>query len=399
MKGRTQTAQAIGAALLLLASGLLPRPVAGYALNRTVADKRNTAANAALGTCPQLDRFNTAVAGNIDRRWNTTLGSNIRTNPNIQMGQTALTEVRDSIARSFAAWTNVAGSSLRPAALAAPAENAAFACNSFDGLNTICFSQSEPFPAGVLAFATTLTSDILGEQFAGQTATFIGEILDADVLVNPTVFFATPSALPTNTSAFDLESILTHELGHFFGFSHSGVWRAMMYPFAPVGGTFLGDRPSPAALDAPLSDDDRTGLRVLYPDPTDTAHVGSIAGRVLPANPLSLAAQSGVTGIFGAHVVVLDEATGAVIAATLSGWSCSGAGPVQFDGNYAIERLPVNRAYKLYAEPLDGPVTEAAVAATLNSICRPYPTDVNYPPQFSCTRPSVITNFVTRVKP
>jgi hypothetical protein len=53
--------------------------------------------------------------------------------------------------------------------------------------------------------------------------------------------------------------------------------------------------------DAPLGDDDRTGLRVLYPDPADTVHTGSIQGRILPANSLSLpGSPPGVTGKFGA---------------------------------------------------------------------------------------------------
>jgi hypothetical protein len=383
--------------LLLLAAS--PRPAQGYALTRTVADKRN-AANSTLGTCPQLDRFNIAVAGNIDRRWNTSLGSNIRTNPNPAPGETPLTEMRALILRAYDAWANVSGAALRPNAFGALGENNSFGCNSADGLNTICFSQSDPlFSPGVLAFTNTITSDILGEQFAGQQATFIGEILDADVLVNPTATFATPNALAGNPPAFDLESVLIHELGHTLGFSHSGVWRAMMYPFAPVPGSFTGDRPTPIAPDAPLSDDDRTGLRVLYPDAADAVHVGSIAGRVVPASLLTLAGQSGVTGIFGAQVVAVDDATGAVAGAVLSGWSCSGAGPVQFDGSYTIERLPVNRSYRIYAEPMDGPVSPAHFSAAINSICRPYQADVNYPAQFSCTVPPANTIFVTRTKP
>jgi hypothetical protein len=45
----------------------------------------------------------------------------------------------------------------------------------------------------------------------------------------------------------------------------------------------------------------------LYPDPADALNVGSLSGRILPANPLSLpASPPGVTGIFGAqkHIAV-----------------------------------------------------------------------------------------------
>jgi len=62
----------------------------------------------------------------------------------------------------------------------------------------------------------------------------------------------------------------------------------MMFPFAPAPGTYTGLRPTAQQPDAPLADDDRAGLRTLYSDPNDTQYIGSIEGRVLPANPLSL---------------------------------------------------------------------------------------------------------------
>ena len=70
------------------------------------------------------------------------------------------------------------------------------------------------------------------------------------------------------------------------------------------------------------------------------AIIGIIRGRILPANPLSLPASPlGVSGIFGAHVVAIDQSSGAVIAATIGGWSCAAPGPVQFDGSYEIAHL------------------------------------------------------------
>jgi hypothetical protein len=65
----------------------------------------------------------------------------------------------------------------------------------------------------------------------------------------------------------------------------------MMFPFAPAPGTYSGVRPSAQVPDAPLADDDRTGLRVLYRDPGDTLYVGSIQGHIIPANPISLPAS------------------------------------------------------------------------------------------------------------
>lgn len=197
--------------------------------------------------------------------------------------------------------------------------SSANACGS-DGINSICFDQADAaFTPGVLAFTRVITADVLGQQIGSSaSSTEIGQILDADIYFDPTnsqVTFATPTASPASPNAYELESVLTHELGHFLGFSHSAIWSAMMYPYAPAPGTFNGLRSTVQQPDLPLSDDDRAGLRILYPDPSDTLHVGSISGRVLPANPLSLPqTPRGVTGIFGAHVVAVDSASGAVIA-------------------------------------------------------------------------------------
>ncbi len=404
----TRSSARRGLALLtsfvLLFPGMGAIPVCAYTLNRVVADARDPRNLPPLNpnpysSCPLLTRFDLNAGGNlVDRRWNTTLGANILT---VTAGTARTSEVEQSILASFNAWASVTGSALRPATLGSLTPTTSpGACNSADGQNTICFAQTATFAPGVLAFTSTITSDIRGEVYAGQTAAFVGEHLDADIYFNPGIGFATPGALPASpTSVFDLESVLIHELGHFFGFGHSGVWRAIMYPFAPQQGTFTGERPSGAVPDGPLAEDDRAGLRVLYPDPLDAVNVGVISGRVLPANPFSLAGQSGVTGIFGAHVVAVDGATGAVMASTIGGWSCSGTGPVQFDGSYVLERLPVNRTYQVYAEPLDGPVTQGNLAFSLDAVCRPYPGETNYPPPFACTRPAANTNFTTRVKP
>ncbi len=388
----TSKAGTLAVALVLLLPAMRG-DLHGHALNRTVADKRH-AANAALGACPQLNRFDTQTPGKlIDRRWNTTLGANIRTTA---AGSARLDEVEQSILTSFNVWTSVAGTALLPGRLGALTRTTTTsACSSNDGQNSICFAQSAAFAPGVLAFTNTVISDILGEQF--PPSAFIGEMLDADVLFNPGSDFATPSALPFNLMTFDLESILIHELGHFFGFSHSGVWGAIMYPFAPPPGQFVGSRPTVVVPDAALSDDDRSGLRVLYPDASDTIHVGTIRGRITPANALSLAGQpAGVTGVFGVHVVAMDEATGLVAGATLGGWSCSGQGPAVFDGSYAIERLPVGRSYRVFAEPLDGPVGPSNVAGATQSLCRNATTDPGWPALSACSVPLVYTNFSTR---
>ncbi|MEQ1353564.1 MAG: matrixin family metalloprotease [Candidatus Acidiferrum sp.] len=231
----------------------------------------------------------------------------------------------------------------------------------------------------------------------------MGEILDADVYFNPSdphTTYATPAALATTPAAYDLESLMTHELGHTLGFSHSAVWSAIMFPFAPTPGTFSGARPTVGQQDAPLGEDDRTGLRVLYPDAGDVVRTGSIRGRIVNANPLSLPlSPPGVTGVFGSQVVAVDAGTGAIVGATVGGWSCSGAGPTQFDGGYAIERLPTGHSYLVYAEPLNGAVDPSQISNATASLCRNSSSDPGWPALLGCVVPEVDASFTVRTRP
>ena len=381
-----------------------------YSLGSIVGDMRQAAGRSGGTACPQLTRFDISTPGTISRQWSTILGTSPVTI--LTADQTAagrLNEIENVIQQSLGAWTGVPGSSLKPSSLGSLQRTASTtACTSSDGLNSICLNQNDAaFTVGVLAFTRVVSADTVGEQLSPSTlpSTFVGEILDADVQVRPadaTTTFATPAALSANPNAYDLESILTHELGHSFGFSHSGVWRAMMFPFAPPPGQFTGARPGAQSPDAALSDDDRAGLRVLYPDPTDTTHGGTIQGHLLPANPLALpASPPGVTGIFPAQVVAVDNATGGVMAATIAGWICNDPGPAHFDGSYAFERLQVgaSQSYQVYAEPLDGPATLGDVIFSPTELCRNSATDPGWPAQYACTLPTSAAPFSARIRP
>ena len=382
---------ALLAAGLLLAPGAGFSPAAGYVLSRTIAapDPRN----AGVSFCPLLNHFDVTSAGSIDRRWDTTLGSNILTTGGVA-------EVDGMLGESFNVWTQVAGSGLTVGALGPLGQvSGGTNCTSGDGLNSICFAEPAAFASGVLAFTEVLAADVVGQTAGAKTATFVGQILDADTMVNPNpaILFATPAALGANPTAFDLESILIHELGHFLGFSHSLVARAMMYPFAPPAGTFTGERPTLTTPDAPLGDDDRAGLRVMYPSGTT---FGVIRGRILPANPLSLAnlpatsAGQSVTGYYGTHVVAVDADTGQVAAGALGGYSCGvGLQISVFDGSYEIGGLPLGHRYKVYVEPFDGPVPPGEVAGPLNA----QPCRAGTPN--NCFPAALNINFTTKVRP
>ena len=403
MKKRSRNALSVFAMFLLHLFSVLT--AAGYAFNETVPDVRLPASLSGGSACPVPSRQTTS-AGSIVVRWSTALSANpasILAQDQTPNGR--LNEIEQVIQQSLAVWTGVSVTSLKPSSLAPLARvTPAVSCGA-DGLNSICFDQPDmAFTPGVLAFTRVVTADRIGEQLSnGTAATFPGQILDADIFFDPSdsnVTFSTPAVLGANPKSYDLESILTHELGHFLGFSHSAIWSAMMFPYAPAPGTFSGVRPSLQAPDAPLADDDRTGLRVLYLDPTDTLHIGSIQGRILPANQLSLpASPPGVSGLFATHVVAVDAATGNVIAGTLGGWSCASPGPAQFDGSYLIQALPVGRSYQIYAEALNGAVDPSQVNNALTTLCRNPTTDAGWPPLSSCVAPSASANFTLRVRP
>ncbi len=396
----------IGASTLALFYGGWFAPVAqAYSFDMIVPDVRQPAAISGGSACPVRAHQLTA-AGSIAVRWSTALNSNpvtIVTQNQTTSGR--LTEIEQVVAQALAAWTGATGTTLVPATLTPLTRTATQNACGPDGVNSICFDQADmAFTPGVLAFTRVITTDRIGVQVGSSAvSTQLGQILDADIYFNPSdsnIAYATPQALATNPKAYDLESLLTHELGHFLGFSHSAVWSAIMFPFAPAPGTFSGMRPTTLQPDAPLGDDDRTGLRVLYPNPADAVHRGSISGRISPANPLALpASPPGVTGAFGAQVVAVDAASGAVVGATLGGWRCTTPGPAQFDGSYEIDGLAVGRSYTIYAEALNGAVDPSQFINAVVSLCRNTVSDPGWPPLQGCVVPAVNTSFTTRTRP
>src|SRR5271168_3384374 len=234
----------IGTSALALFYGIWFAPIAqAYSFDMIVPDVRQPASISGGSACP-VPAHHLTAAGSIAVQWSTALSASPVTI--VTQAQTAsgrLAEIQQTITQTMAVWTGVSGTTLLSTTFTpltqTPSQNA---CGP-DGLNTICFDQADSaFTPGVLAFTRVITTDRLGEQVGSSAvSTQLGQILDADIYFNPSgsnVAFATPQALAANPSAYDLESLLTHELGHFLGFSHSAVWGSMMYPYAPAPGTF-----------------------------------------------------------------------------------------------------------------------------------------------------------------
>ncbi len=91
---------------------------------------------------------------------------------------------------------------------------------------------------------------------------YTGEIYDADIELNTfdertnqDGFRFSTSATLGDPAAADLQTILTHEFGHFMGLSHSDNDRAVMWPQAGLG-----------ELRRDLTSDDAAGMCAIYPE-------------------------------------------------------------------------------------------------------------------------------------
>jgi hypothetical protein len=188
-----------------------------------------------------------------------------------------------------------------------------------DGVNLVFFDENNASGFfGSASFVIALTPVFYGAS---------GNLIDADIIFNGRDHrFSTDLAAGT----YDIQNIATHEIGHFAGFDHTGVYGATLVPFAFYAETRLRS----------LSRDDRAALETVYP--ASGAASGQILGRVL--------FEGGSTGVDGAHVVATDAVSGEPVSTTIS----------EANGDFAIRGLPAG-SYRLYAEPLDGPTSQANI--------------------------------------
>lgn len=101
-----------------------------------------------------------------------------------------------------------------------------------------------------------------------------GNITEADIVLNPTQQFSGDQTPGT----FDLETVLTHEIGHLLGLRHTNVPSSAMFDGVQRNNV-LGTDPRPKEF----SLDDISKVRALYgPNPLATRCCSSIAGKTIP---------------------------------------------------------------------------------------------------------------------
>ena len=227
-------------------------------------------------------------------------------------------EFKAAVAQGLSAWQAVPSAAVR-------FEFAGFTSASpldADGMSTMGFHAR-----------ADLDRTLAATEFLVDTTT--GEILESDVFFNAAFPWSTaPGGAPNR---FDVQSIATHEGGHFVGLGHSALGEtemsagsrrliaagAVMFPIAFSGGDISGRT---------LRPDDVAGLSDIYPATTFRNGTGSLQGHVTKAGQ----------GVFGAHVVAFNVATGDLVA----GFTLDSAGA------FVVAGLAPG-TYVIRVEPLD----------------------------------------------
>ena len=183
-----------------------------------------------------------------------------------------------------------------------------------DGMNVVSFTDD----------STPLGSSVIAATFSFFRADSAGGLVfdESDIIFNPAQQFSTSA----EDNKFDIQGVLTHEIGHLLGLDHAGLVSSVMVPFAAL--SQLDQRT--------LAYDDIAAITEIYPKASAAPPVGQISGVI----------QSGGVGVFGAHVVAVDR-DGTALVSALS----------QRDGSYLLRFLPPG-PYRVFAEPLDLPVSE-----------------------------------------
>jgi hypothetical protein len=193
--------------------------------------------------------------------------------------------------------------------------------SNYNGLSSIYFaSNANP--------GQSLSTNVLGLTQVWYNST-TGEVLESDTVLNDVNFHFTMN--PSDTSGYGsttagagsaskpnvyIENVITHELGHAFGLSHSGSLQStMLYMESPE--------------QAHLGCDENAAIRAIYPDSSGSA--GTLSGQVLTPTGSPL---------YGAHVQAISRRRGTVLATGLS----------DHNGHYAISGLEPG-TYFVMAEP------------------------------------------------
>jgi hypothetical protein len=236
-------------------------------------------------------------------------------------------EVGDIIRQSFRAWSSISTAVITFAEGSPTTDKF-----GYDGKNVIVtnLSTSEWSALGlgqsVLAFTAVHWSDTGSiTDRLGQHVAFPGQIMDADIVFNPSYEFITDETLSSNR--VDFQSVMTHEIGHFLGLDHSPSVSSTMF-----WATYAGE-----SSQRTLTADDIVGVSSIYPSASflskgtlkgvvrTTANVPVYGAVVLAINSGGQSVGSAITDPTGQYSIMgLDPGLYTVFAGTLETFTTSG---------------------------------------------------------------------------
>ncbi len=265
----------------------------------------------------------TLSANGIPVRWKKPVKLNLVGNPSNQSGLMP-TDVFNAVVKSLQRWKFASSNAVNFDYWQGTDPQSFPANSTFNGVSSIYFVSQSTTPL-------ELPNNVLGMTQVWYN-TENGEIFETDIALNDTDFHFTNN--PTDTSGFGsvsstsstqadgksdvyIQNVITHELGHALGLSHSGGLQSTM---------LFTESPEQAHLGC----DEMIAIHALYPT-SDATLRGDLSGTVL--------SETG-TPIFGAHVVAISQRRGTVLATALTDPS----------GHYSIHALETGH-YFLMAEP------------------------------------------------
>lgn len=231
-------------------------------------------------------------------RWRTNVvpiaisSSILRSNPNVKSG----TDVEAAIRRSLKTWEETSGIE--------------FDVTFSDKINVS--PQNVGDGVSLITIAATADNVLLFAKNPGDVAATTrvfydtrGRISEADIVLNPYQQFSSDGTF----GSFDLESTLTHEIGHLLGLDHSPMRGSVMYDNFAKNGLF-GIQ---GFLHRTLSETDRALVRVKYgSNDADASCCGTITTKLTfpegkPAAGIEVWAEDHETGRVVAQGVTANE--------------------------------------------------------------------------------------------
>jgi uncharacterized protein (TIGR03437 family) len=241
---------------------------------------------------------------------------------------TAASDPVSAVRAALTTWSSVSGSRVK----FLPLKTTKAGHDEADYQHVITFGAAEDLSVlgivGKAVGAIAVTADFVAPRdglLSNGASVKRGDIVDSDILLNPSLAFSTDGS-----TGYDLQGVLTHEIGHALGLNHSGLLGAAMFPFSSV--TQEGQSTMSLLNQRFLSSDESGFAATAYPS-SGAAPFGTISGKVIASDG---------SPVKYCLLTIVDSAAGNTYGAL--------SGP---DGTWS-QQVAAPGSYVVYAESLLG---------------------------------------------